>query len=192
MWLFWNKGFHATSMDDLVQATKVSRGGIYADFGGKKKVFMACLQHYRDNIVTPAFSRVEAEGADLSAIASFFEYQLSRMAEVGIPGLGCLIGNSLTEITPHDDDIHAAVEAHNIHLKNGFNTALHNQCSAARAQGAGGHLSDEEIEQVALFLVTSAQGLWATSRSTNDVSVLQQYAHMLIELVAAKIKGARI
>lgn len=44
---FWVHGFHASSMDDLVKATGISRHGIYATFGGKKALFMACFDQYQ-------------------------------------------------------------------------------------------------------------------------------------------------
>lgn len=60
---FWSHGFHASSMDDLVKATGVSRHGIYTAFGGKKALFLACFDHYQQAVVTPAFRLVEAPNA---------------------------------------------------------------------------------------------------------------------------------
>jgi TetR/AcrR family transcriptional repressor of nem operon len=39
MGVFWENGFNATSIEDLVVATGVGRGGIYSDFGGRKICF---------------------------------------------------------------------------------------------------------------------------------------------------------
>ena len=37
---FWSKGFEATSMDDLVQATGISRHGIYSDLVERENFFL--------------------------------------------------------------------------------------------------------------------------------------------------------
>jgi TetR/AcrR family transcriptional repressor of nem operon len=56
MGVFWRQGFGSTSMADLVKATGVSRGGIYADFGGKEDLFLSCLGAYREQYIEPALA----------------------------------------------------------------------------------------------------------------------------------------
>ena len=43
---FWERGYDDTSYDDLVNATGVSRYGLYSAFGGKKEFFLRALDHY--------------------------------------------------------------------------------------------------------------------------------------------------
>ena len=44
--LFWEKGFRATSMRNIQQATDLRPGSIYASFGSKEGVFKETLQDY--------------------------------------------------------------------------------------------------------------------------------------------------
>lgn len=44
--LFWEKGFHATSMRNIQQAMDMRPGSIYASFGSKEGLFQESLQHY--------------------------------------------------------------------------------------------------------------------------------------------------
>ena len=39
MELFWNKGYHATSIQDLVSNLGINRASLYDTFGGKKELF---------------------------------------------------------------------------------------------------------------------------------------------------------
>jgi TetR/AcrR family transcriptional regulator, transcriptional repressor for nem operon len=94
MRLFWSKGFEATSMDDLVRATGVSRYGIYEAASGKEGLFLACLETYSQAIVTPAFADVERGDADIGAISGYFERQIAAGEHAGLPGPGCLMANS--------------------------------------------------------------------------------------------------
>ena len=49
MTLFWSKGYHDTSMQDLVEYLGLSRSSIYATFEkGKYSLFLASLKRYRD------------------------------------------------------------------------------------------------------------------------------------------------
>ena len=45
--LFHEKGYNATSMQDLVDATGLNRSSIYNSFGSKKELFQESLKTYR-------------------------------------------------------------------------------------------------------------------------------------------------
>ena len=44
--VFWSRGYHATALPDLLRATKLSRGSLYAAFGGKHALFLRALDRY--------------------------------------------------------------------------------------------------------------------------------------------------
>lgn len=44
---FWDKGFAATSLDDLAAATRMNRPSLYAAFGDKRAMYLAVLDRYR-------------------------------------------------------------------------------------------------------------------------------------------------
>lgn len=46
--LFWEKGYQATSMEDLTVGLGLSRSSLYDTFGSKKKLLMASLQQYTE------------------------------------------------------------------------------------------------------------------------------------------------
>ena len=75
-------------MDDLVRATGVGRSAIYKDFGGKKDLFLACLDWFRESSVTPAFAAVEEEGASYLAIQNYVRNGVVGIDEMGLPGRG--------------------------------------------------------------------------------------------------------
>ncbi|MEL7528783.1 MAG: helix-turn-helix domain-containing protein, partial [Pseudomonadota bacterium] len=67
---FWQGGYHATSMDDLVRVTGVSRHGIYKEFGGKKDMFLSSFELYQKLVVSPALEQVEQKDATLEDVAA--------------------------------------------------------------------------------------------------------------------------
>lgn len=183
MKVFWKRGYSATSMDDLVQATEVSRGGIYSDFGGKLELFRACMELYQDRVVTPAFARVEEDGAKLDAIEAFFEHHISRIAASGRRSPGCLVANTMTELGPHDDDVLSLVQAHNDRLEKGFLRALVNEAEA------DGTANEAELRPLAALLVASGHGLFSYSRTVSDAALLREHAQTLMELVRAGLRA---
>ena len=178
---FWKHGYGATSVDDLVRETGTSRHALYQAFGGKRALFIACLDAYPAVAVTPAFARVEREGADLRDIADFFEHQIARTEAAGLPGWGCLFANTMTEAAPHDAAIAARVRAHNERLAAGFRKALRN--SAPKGQRPSPRLLDE----LSTMLAIATQGLWSASRTIADAAVLRRYAATLLELVQYRL-----
>jgi TetR/AcrR family transcriptional regulator, transcriptional repressor for nem operon len=174
---FWRHGYGATSMDDLARVTGVGRHGIYSDFRGKRGLFLACLKAYQVDIVTPAFAAVERESAGLDEISAYFEYQIARAEAAGLPGHGCLVANTLTEIGPHDATVMKALKAHNARLQAGFLHALRNA-----DQRPGGRVQ-YEIETMAYTLTVFAQGLWSMSRAVSSAALLRGSVKFLLSQI---------
>lgn len=162
---FWQHGFAATSIADLVHVTGTNRAAIYGEAGGKAQLFDATLALYRDSIVTPAFARVEAPGATLDDLAAYIEKQIALAETKGLPGPGCLVGNTMTEGAPTKIAA-AAIAAHLTRLQSGIKTILTPHPNA---------------EALAHFAVTALQGLWAMSRQTSDATPLRTTAAILVE-----------
>lgn len=97
--VFWEKGYQATSLDDLTTAMHLSRSSFYACFGSKHAVMMAAVELYADEL----FARLEALAASpMPAIASVHAI-LAAIAEVDAGRRGCFFVNSVTELAPHDE-----------------------------------------------------------------------------------------
>ncbi|MFV2061350.1 MAG: TetR/AcrR family transcriptional regulator, partial [Gammaproteobacteria bacterium] len=47
--VFWNKGYEATSMQDLVSSMGINRASMYQTYGNKYALFMSSLDMYMDN-----------------------------------------------------------------------------------------------------------------------------------------------
>ncbi len=162
-------------MDDLVRESGASRQAIYQSFVGKRELFIACLGHYREVVVTPAFERVERSGGSLSEIDAYFEFQIANAEAGGLPGPGCLFVNTMTEVAPHDPGIEALTSAHSDRLQRGFAKAL-GVC--ARDDTPPVLVSD-----LASVLTVGAHGLWSLSRLTADAARLRRTAASLVGLV---------
>lgn len=175
---FWHYGYGATSMNDLVKATGVSKHGIYSDVGGKLELYLLAFQTYQASIVSTAFEQVERDTSGLDDIAAYFEAQIALANEGGLPGPGCLVANAMTETAPHMPEVAAQVSQHNARLKAGFRGALSN---------AAKHLPDEELDCLADFLTTSAQGLWSMSRAVHSAASLRAHSTTLLDLITRRL-----
>ncbi len=182
MHCFWRQGFEATSIDALVRTIGISRHSLYGDFGGKDDLFVACLGAYSRDVVSPAFAQVEGDHATLDTVARYFEFQITRGEDAGLPGPGCLMANSMTEVAPRSPRIAVIVGAHNERLRNGFRNALVNT-TASRAV----KLNKRETESLATLLVVFANGLWSMSRALTSAAPLRSAVRVQLRLIEQRI-----
>ena len=69
MGVFWSRGYHATARPDLLRATKLSHGSLYAAFGDKHSLFLRALDRY----VADALTRMRVTNG---GVISFLDYEL--------------------------------------------------------------------------------------------------------------------
>jgi TetR/AcrR family transcriptional regulator, transcriptional repressor for nem operon len=172
---FWTHGYHATSIDNLVTATGVSRHGLYAEFDDKHGLFVAAMRAYFETVVTPAFAPVEAKGAGFEQVRNFFETQIAMGEAAGLPGPGCLVANTMVEVGPHDEAFAQLVATHLRRLMTGFRRVLVNERRRLKPKAA------LDVDLLAFGLTVSAQGLWSVSRTVDRADLLRAYATQLID-----------
>ncbi|HUC16127.1 MAG TPA: TetR family transcriptional regulator [Acetobacteraceae bacterium] len=181
MELFWSRGYYATSIDDLVRSTGVSRHGLYSEFGDKRGLFVAVMETYFETVVSPAFGCVEAKGAGLADIRAYFDMQIRLAAAKGLPGPGCLVANTMTESGPHDAAFSALVRHHLDRLDAGFRNALWGAYSRRQPRDAA------VIDDLARFLTIAAQGLWSVSRVTPEPGSLTAFVDNLLRPIEERL-----
>jgi TetR/AcrR family transcriptional repressor of nem operon len=99
--LFWEKGYAATSLDDLLSAMNVARSSFYATFGSKRKVLLAALVLYTDELVTRMRDAAAAEPTPRRALEAVLAIAGCSVR----PTQGCLFVNIATELAPTDLDV---------------------------------------------------------------------------------------
>jgi len=182
MRVFWKRGFASTSIEDLVNATGVGRGGIYGDFRNKDGLLLGCLQAYRDKFVDPALAILHSEEDGLAAIDAYFTHFIDLHKKHGMPGPGCFFANAMTELAPHDEAVRAIVAQHMTDLRTAFRGAIERYDLRA-----GVNLTAGERDELAGFLATASQGLWSYGRSIADVRELERFKDVLIQLLKARL-----
>ena len=101
--LFWEKGYGATSIAELLKAADVNSGSLYHFFPGKQDVLVAVLEAYRDGIremlLEPAWAGVEDPIERVFALLGSY-----RRAIVDTDcTYGCPIGSIALEL--HEPDL---------------------------------------------------------------------------------------
>ncbi|MCI3150454.1 TetR/AcrR family transcriptional regulator [Streptomyces sp. GB4-14] len=101
MHTFWEKGYEATSTQDLCEATGLGRSSIYNTFKSKHDLFERALAHYIDTMTTAQLAVLEdtrRRAAD--RIRDLFAMVVDGETEHRADGrgLGCLTVNTTVEL----------------------------------------------------------------------------------------------
>ncbi len=178
MGVFWAKGFEATSVADLVEATGVNRASLYGTFGDKDRLFLASLQRYCDQRVETMIDRLERPGLPLGNIRAVFESIVDRVEREG-DRRGCFLCNSAVELGQHDPAVRGIVEAHLRAIAAGFEDAL------MRAQVAGDLPVELDAPAVALTLASQVNGLRVFAKAGFSPAELRRIAETTLGLIGA-------
>jgi TetR/AcrR family transcriptional repressor of nem operon len=147
--VFWRNGFHATSVDDLCNATGVLRGSLYGVFGDKHGIMMAALDHYAEGAIAGLVERLNANVPPDVALRNALLHHTRTASTL----TGCFITNSTLELQPDDEALHAKIRA----IQRRVVTLL--AAAVIRGQAAGVFNSDLDEKAVADFLLCMTQGL---------------------------------
>jgi TetR/AcrR family transcriptional repressor of nem operon len=175
MQVFWKKGYEATGLVDLEQATGLGRQSLYGAFGDKRGLFLQVVEHYFTHVLKPGIDVLDAPG---SAIANLRRIFGAWEATAASPEFhGCLVGNSVPEFGSKDEEMSAVLRRKLELLEAAFARALR------RAKRDGEVSADLDVKNVARSLLALAQGLAVVARANRDpafVHSVVQVAHSLL------------
>jgi TetR/AcrR family transcriptional regulator, transcriptional repressor for nem operon len=86
--VFWRKGLHDATMQDLATATGVQRGSLYNAYGDKEAIFLRAFDQYAEQFLQTAGNAL-ARGDAAARLQNFFDLIIANMTS-GSPPRGCL------------------------------------------------------------------------------------------------------
>ncbi|MEM7292396.1 MAG: TetR/AcrR family transcriptional regulator [Pseudomonadota bacterium] len=109
MLTFWEKGYEATSMQDLVATTGMLKGSLYGAFGDKQALYLMALERYDKTHIQAGIDQLSADGTVQEKIARLFDAVLESVRTDTFAG-GCLLCNASMERAPVDTSVQKLVE----------------------------------------------------------------------------------
>ena len=104
--VFWQRGYEATSLTELLAAMGLSKSSFYETFGSKRELFLRSLGRYRDERVD-TLRRLLAGGTTArQAIEALFRAAIDCESHKG-----CMACNEAVELAARDADVELRVGA---------------------------------------------------------------------------------
>jgi TetR/AcrR family transcriptional regulator, transcriptional repressor for nem operon len=167
--LFWERGYEATSIADLVERTGVARASLYATFGGKRALYLKALDRYGELADPELLAGLSQPGPVLPAVRALVERYARESAGDG-GRRGCFVVNTAVELAPHDPLAARRVQANWDFVETALVSAL------MRAQAQGELAEGRDPRALGRFLLVLMQGLRVMGKAATEPDRLRDAA----------------
>ena len=176
--VFWQKGYEGTSYADLIAASGLHKGSLYAAFGDKRALYLKALKAYDDHEVTAAVTLLESatksrQQSNLSPIESLLNAVIDAVA-IQNDRRGCLLCNAAIDQAPHNIEVGNMVSSGLSRMKAAFIKAL-NRSAFPDADTTASHVN-------AVYF-----GMRVMAKSGAPVQMMQETRDSLVDMLKAKL-----
>jgi AcrR family transcriptional regulator len=170
-YLFWEKGYAATGVAELLQRAQVNSGSFYHVFSSKEALLLAVLDGYLDGlepaVLQPAFAR---RRDPIERIFAILEGYREKLLATGCQ-YGCPIGRLALEIEAENLPVHNRIAANFA----AWTAAVRGCLEAARDRLP----PDCDLDALATFVLTAMEGGVMQARSYRRMEPFDQSAAQL-------------
>jgi TetR/AcrR family transcriptional repressor of nem operon len=175
--VFWQHGYEATSIGDLVERLGIGRASLYATYGSKHQLYLRALERYVRDRDAAVVERLSQPGPVLPAVRGLVESYAEESA--GAAGrLGCLVVNAAIERLPQDEAATRLVQSSWDTVEVALTAAL----TRARAQGE--LPPEKDPRALARFLLVVLQGLRVLGKADFGRSRLVAAAEQALSVIS--------
>lgn len=169
---FWQHGYDATSVDDIVVSTGVNRASLYGTFGDKKQIFLKAFERYVGASTISNLDAATEPGSARPALEALFERLVTRSCDGR--NAGCMITNTVAEFGSRDPEVLSHAQQALARIENALDRLLR------RAQGYGELPTDVDARARARHLLATMQGLQVISKINPDPRMLKQICQQAV------------
>ena len=163
---FWDHGYRATSLQDLVDTMGINRASLYDTFGDKYTLFLKTLNSYNDNYVKPYIAERKRKYSPRQAVVGMFDDICDRV-QAGEDRNGCFIINTALELSPHDKEVSKIVNRTFVYIEKNFFRKM-----IIRGQASGEIAKSVVPSTASRILLSLFLGLRVLSRNRPEKVVL--------------------
>lgn len=120
MSVFWTKGYEATALSDIMHATGLGKGSLYAAFGDKRAMYLKALAEYEARYVDATVDMMSQLPGD-EALAALLE--APAIAAEDNDTRGCFLCNASLDVISLDENAKDALAASNQKMLNAISKA---------------------------------------------------------------------
>ncbi|MER6083002.1 TetR/AcrR family transcriptional regulator [Streptomyces sp. NPDC001833] len=166
-------GYEGTSVQDLVNATNVGRGSLYAAFGSKEGLYRAAVDRYRERYADPLVDVLRSGAPARELLREVFVDLVDEIVRDG-NHRACLIVSAATERIRYDAEVARSVRGTIGALEDALTDLI------AEAQEQGQVRASKSARDLARFFVATMQGMRIVGAITPDRAALMASAEVAL------------
>jgi TetR/AcrR family transcriptional repressor of nem operon len=170
--LFWEKGYNATSMQDLVNVMELNPGSIYGTFGGKHQLFIESLKLYSKQTLDAYENAAAKSGSPFGSVKAIIQKAIQRAFT---ENKSCMVVKTSFELGSVDIDAHQLLKQQILELIAFLEKLL------KLGQDAGEINPDKDAKVMATFIVGNFAGFWQMQVLLDDKELGVATSNFLIE-----------
>lgn len=172
--LFWEKGYNATSMEDLVQTMGLNRGSIYDTYGDKHSLYLQCLGNYAAEKLQEYKEAAEGSFSPIEKVENMIRSAVEATVNTG---KCCMAVNSTFELATVDQSVHTIIKNNWKDIVTFFEQLL------IEAKEKGEIAAHKDPRLLAEFIASNFTGLWQTFILSRDKEQVEKLAEFLINMI---------
>lgn len=172
---FWQKGYRATSMADLMKASGLASASIYKLYPDKRAIYLAALQQYMDEGISREANR-EVKLSPEAALRETLEF-VALLSSSPVGEKGCFTIAAASELLPGDEEVKKRVH----HKFNSIINRLESILSNGQTQKV--FRRDESARVMALSIFMMLEGMRVYGKIQPDSEDLKMCNDFIIRSV---------
>ncbi|WP_375446269.1 TetR/AcrR family transcriptional regulator [uncultured Fibrella sp.] len=173
---FWRKGYHHTSMQDLVDSMGINRASLYDTFTDKHTLYLNALERYRDLNCADMAEAIAGANTAQARIRAIFDRAIAETLD-DQEHKGCFMTNATLEMLPHYADVKTIVADNYSQLDATFRQLLETGIST------GEFKAELVSNQVVPFLMSQLSGIRVLGKANPDANLLHQVVTLALSVL---------
>jgi TetR/AcrR family transcriptional regulator, transcriptional repressor for nem operon len=173
--VFWDNGYSATSLDDIMQSTGLGKGSLYGAYGSKQEMYLLAFTDYCDWAVADVAERLRGNDAD--AIVRLRAYIQTAAKGGANARRGCMLAKGTAEVAARSPDVDKIIERTFKSMERAIV-----QC-VRQAQSAGDIAADRDARTIGVTLLAVVRGMGSLAQAGMSSAALSLAAQGALGLL---------
>ena len=165
--LFYEKGYNATSIDDILKDAGLNKGSLYHLFKSKKELLLAVINER----IAYNFAKKYKDIATVKNPLKFLKQKLLSTDDFDFKH-GCMLNNLIQEMSPVDSDIAKALLRVYNDLEYYYFLSLRNK-----------DMDDKEKQSLAKMILATVEGAITAAKAAQDKAPYIEIVEQLFEFL---------
>ena len=176
MGAFWQNGYKATSVNDIVRESGLNTASLYKEFGDKDGIFLEALEYYRGHVIGPRY-QILRDNPDMAGVETFLKNVMKGAEKSEYKG--CLMMNHLAQKHAISTEAAEMIEDFCATMEGLLETALRN------AQAEGALPGDKDPAALASYIMCCVHGMVLYGRHPNKKDEIRKIQAMILQTTHA-------